>query len=396
MISWLSLALAAVGHTCLIVLAVNVFHGIGIRETRMSWAKPIFLLGLGLWSLAILYFAWTGGWSTWPFAIRIYGWLCVLTAGIGLPIVTVLRSLRRPPDGVKTTRRVVDLTAGRDRNDLIGHGPDSWWLRLPGNQAFEFEFLEIQLPLPSLPEALDGLSILHLSDLHLTPAYDRRFFEALIDQVEALEADLVVFTGDLIDDEEHLSWVEPLLSRVRGRLGQFGILGNHDYRHDINRALDALSAAGFEPVEAAWRSIPVSGRTIAIGGTSAPWGEWPNAEPSAELRILLCHSPDGLYRAARDAVDLVLSGHTHGGQYRLPIFGPIIMPSIFSRRFDGGFFVTRQTTMYVSRGIAGQHPLRFNCRPEVTRLILRSPARASLHRTHFETRREGVEPIEKV
>lgn len=372
MLAWLSLSLAALGHGCLTVLAINVFHGVGIRESRMRWAKPLFLAVLGGWSVALVAFAWTGAWADWPWPIRAYAAVCILTAGAGLPIVTAMRAFRKPPPGASGRSRILDLAEGRDRRELIGRGPDSWWLRLPGNQAFEFEMSEWEVPMPRLPRGLDGLSILHLSDLHLTPAYSRAFFDSLFDIIEPSDADLVLFTGDLIDDEEHLDWVKPLLSRVRGRLGQFGILGNHDYRHDIGRALAALAESGFEPLEARWRVIEHDGQSLAIGGTSAPWGEPPPPIPAADFSILLSHTPDRFGQAAEAGTDLVLSGHTHGGQYRLPVIGPILMPSVYSRRYDGGFFRRGSTLMYVSRGIAGQHPLRFNCRPEVARLALRA------------------------
>ena len=85
--------------------------------------------------------------------------------------------------------------------------------------------------------------------------------------------------------------------------------------------------------------------------------------PPADFRILLSHSPDLFYRAGRWGIDLMLSGHNHGGQIRLPSFGPVFMPSIYSRRFDRGFFRRGPTLMYVSEGIAGKHPVRYGCPP---------------------------------
>jgi predicted MPP superfamily phosphohydrolase len=95
---------------------------------------------------------------------------------------------------------------------------------------------------------------------------------------------------------------------------------------------------------------------------------------------LLSHSPDQFPRAARWGIDLVLSGHNHAGQIRFPLVGPIFMPSIYSRRFDRGFFRSGRSLLYVSQGVAGQHPIRYGgCLPEVTRLVLRAaaPARGS-------------------
>jgi predicted MPP superfamily phosphohydrolase len=98
--------------------------------------------------------------------------------------------------------------------------------------------------------------------------------------------------------------------------------------------------------------------------------------PPADFRILLSHSPDRFYRAVKWGIDLVLAGHNHGGQIRLPVVGAVFMPSIYSRRFDRGFFRRGRTLMYASDGVAGKQPVRYGCPPEVTRFVLR-PAEAS-------------------
>ncbi len=85
----------------------------------------------------------------------------------------------------------------------------------------------------------------------------------------------------------------------------------------------------------------------------------------------MSHTPDRFYRAARWDINLMLSGHNHGGQIRLPFVGAVFMPSLYSRRFDRGFFRRNHTLMYVSEGIAGKHPVRYGCTPELTRFVLR-------------------------
>jgi predicted MPP superfamily phosphohydrolase len=89
------------------------------------------------------------------------------------------------------------------------------------------------------------------------------------------------------------------------------------------------------------------------------------------FRLCLSHTPDNIRWAQRHGVDLMLSGHNHGGQIRLPLFGSLFVPSRYSRRFDCGLFWQPPTLLYVSRGLAGKEPLRYNCRPEITRLVLR-------------------------
>ena len=92
--------------------------------------------------------------------------------------------------------------------------------------------------------------------------------------------------------------------------------------------------------------------------------------PPADFRILLSHSPDLFYKAQHWGVDLMLSGHNHGGQIRFPLFGPVFMPSRYSRRFDRGFFRQNGTLLHVSEGVGGKHPVRYGCPPEVSRLVL--------------------------
>jgi predicted MPP superfamily phosphohydrolase len=87
----------------------------------------------------------------------------------------------------------------------------------------------------------------------------------------------------------------------------------------------------------------------------------------------LSHTPDNFAWACRHNVDLMLSGHNHGGQIKLPLFGPVYSPSRFGCRYADGVFWKSPTLMHVSRGLAGKHPLRWRCRPEVTRIVLRAP-----------------------
>ncbi len=371
-LAWL--AAAALGHACLAVWTVNVAHGMGINAKGLDWAKIAQLTILAGLTLALGWFAWTGDRADWPWPLLIYGWVCVAVALVGLPAVTIARGLRRLPTGVEPGPvATVDLADEHGRETLIGAGRGAWWLRLPGNESLRLRQVEWSVGLPGLPAALDGLTIWHLSDLHFGPHYSRRYFEAAIGRLEGEPADLVLFTGDLIDDDATIDWVVPVLGGLRGRLGQFAIVGNHDYRHDADGALGALEAAGFTAIEGRWTTIDFDGATLALGGTSEPWGPRLDldAAPAADQTILLSHSPDTFPRAARRGIDLVLAGHNHGGQYRLPIVGPVLMPSVYSRRYDRGFFRRGRSTLFVQQGLGAEHPLRFGgCTPEIVRLTL--------------------------
>jgi predicted MPP superfamily phosphohydrolase len=191
-----------------------------------------------------------------------------------------------------------------------------------------------------------------------------------------------------------LEWIAPIFSRMTGRLGQFAILGNHDYRHDGPGILRELGRGGFEGVDGRWVRLECGGTALAIGGTSYPWGSLPDPStiPSADYRILLSHSPDMLYRASSWGVDLMLSGHNHGGQIRLPVLGPILMPSRYSRRFDRGFFRHDRTLLYVSRGVGGKDPIRYGAPPEIARFVLQPAPRTGTHRS--PTSRASLSPLD--
>lgn len=377
LVDGLTLAAVALGHAALTVLTINVAHGLGIAEGRIHWLnRAVGAAALAL-PAAILACALNGPWSTWPVPLQAYAALCVAVGLVGLPVSTAVVRLRpNPPQARRRSVEPVDL-AGDDRDPPpVGDGHGAWMLRLPGNESLRLCKSEWELTLPGLPRALDGLSLVQVTDLHFAPCYDRRYFDAVADQAAAWDADLVVVTGDLVDHDDSVAWIAPVLGRLRGRHGQFSILGNHDYIHAPDRVRDALVEAGYVDLEGRWDRLDLADATLAIGGTSYPWGPLP--EPAAipadaDFRLLLSHSPDLFHRAAGWGVDLMLSGHNHGGQIRLPLVGPVFMPSRYSRRYDRGAYRSGKTLLYVSQGVGGKHPVRYNCPPEITRLILRIP-----------------------
>jgi uncharacterized protein len=93
----------------------------------------------------------------------------------------------------------------------------------------------------------------------------------------------------------------------------------------------------------------------------------------AHVRLLLSHTPDEIEWARDAGVDLMLAGHNHGGQVVLPLIGPVYSPSRYGTRYAGGSFWREPTLLHISRGVSGRHPLRWNCRPEVIRIVLRAP-----------------------
>jgi predicted MPP superfamily phosphohydrolase len=186
---------------------------------------------------------------------------------------------------------------------------------------------------------------------------------------------------------------------LRARLGCYFILGNHDWEYGIDPDATrvALSDLGWQDTGGQTICIEHNGHTLAIGGSECPWmGEHPDFStvPHDAFRLLLSHTPDNLPWARQQGVDLMLSGHNHGGQVVLPVIGPVYSPSRFGVRFAGGVYWHEPTLLYVTRGISGQYPLRLNCKPELTKVILRAAeANTDAISASAEQIRESAIPI---
>ena len=240
------------------------------------------------------------------------------------------------------------------------------------------------IAVPGLAPYLDGLRVLHLSDLHL---HGR---SALAEQVPTLVAglphDLAVYTGDYIETDEDIPRLATFLARMP-RAPAYAVLGNHDYRpfgrpggrNDVRRLRAVLSAAGVQVL--ANTAQVVHGGRLAIAGVDDPATGRDDAEralarvPATACNLLLAHSPDVALHLGARRPSLILAGHTHGGQVRLPLLGPLVTHSRLPRRLAMGLHRYRGVPLFVSRGIgySGLN-LRLHCPAEVALLTLRATA----------------------
>src|SRR5262249_48822806 len=148
---------------------------------------------------------------------------------------------------------------------------------------------------------------------------------------------------------------------LRWNIAGVAILGNHDSWRDASAIRRRLARAGFDVLGNSTRQILIRAKPMIVVGHEGPWfkpGPSLLDYPVDAFRLCLSHTPDNIGWAKRNKVDLMLSGHVHGGQIRLPLIGSIFVPSRYSRRYDCGTFFSAPTVMHVSRGLAGQHPLR--------------------------------------
>lgn len=247
--------------------------------------------------------------------------------------------------------------------------------RLPLNQIFELAIEEVELPVSGLPKSLHGYRIAQLSDVHLTGHVHPEFSRYALQRATEWHPDLMALTGDIIDHQNCIDWLPGIFSNAQARDGCYYVLGNHDTRIvDSDQTREAMDRAGWTDLGSRCLRRKLGHVSALLIGNEHPWFQRPTVGPSGdeEFRLLLSHSPDQINWARRNQVDLMLAGHCHGGQGRLPIVGPILGPSFHGSRFASGDFFKPPTTMYVSRGLSGTHLARINCRPEVSLITLRS------------------------
>ncbi len=213
---------------------------------------------------------------------------------------------------------------------------------------------------------------------------ERSYFEKIVEQVNAREPDLIAVTGDIMERERCMDWIPTTLGRLRADGGVYYVLGNHDRHVSISRLKAALRDAGLVHVGGICHEVTVRGTPLVLAGNELPWF-WPVSDLSGgpvrdasgvPLRVLLAHSPDQFEWAQANDIDLMLAGHLHGGQVRLPLLGAILSPSRQGVRYAAGVFTAGNTVMHVSRGAGSLTPLRYNCPPEVTVLELSPPKTA--------------------
>ena len=381
-LSLLLFAGACLGHVAILVASHNFWYGLKLPRAAVEAMHVLH----GLAALAGLFGLWllTGGdvlnvfqspeHDLWRIALGTYIVLCWLAAFVAFPALTIRRRLRgQPAVLVSNHTHTVDV-AKRLGFKPIGLGMFRHLARLPGNEVFRVDFAERLLRLPRLPLAWDGLTILHLTDLHFNGSPDRIFFDQVMDLCGEMEPDLVAVTGDVLDSPEHHRWIVPVLRRLRWRIAAFAVLGNHDRWYDGHLVRRRLRRCDILPLGNTWRRLEVRGEPLLVIGNEGPWfGPPPDLSdcPPGVFRLCLSHTPDNMPWARRNAIDLMLAGHVHGGQVRLPLIGSVLVPSRYGRRYDCGAFGEPPTLLHVSRGLSGQEPLRYGCKPEVVKLTLR-------------------------
>ncbi len=381
---WAIVVAVLIGHFGLNIAVYNRINGFGIpRKVIKGLVKFFFLLTIILPTLTAYYHGeliadlafGRGSIDALPKPLLGYSMVCLASwIVLGIPWL-----LWRPIFGLEwiDLKRKVNVV---DVQELVGRqlgltAKCQLESRLPLNQIFDLAIEEIDLPVEGLPKAMNGYRIAHLSDIHLTGDVHPDFAQYAVEQATRWQPDMMALTGDIIDSQNCIDWLPQIFAPAEARDGCFYVLGNHDTRIvNSSQTRNAMDRAGWTDLGSRslvqkLRSVP----TLLIGNEH-PWFQRPKISSSHEeaFRLLLSHSPDQIGWARANQVNLMLAGHCHGGQGRLPVVGPILGPSFHGSRYASGDFFKRPTTMHVSRGLSGTHLIRINCRPELSLITLRS------------------------
>jgi predicted MPP superfamily phosphohydrolase len=234
----------------------------------------------------------------------------------------------------------------------------------------------IKIKLKRLPKELDGFRLVHLSDIHHSPFTSLEHISRVVEVSNRLKPDMFVLTGDYVSHEtEYIAPVAEVLATLKAEHGIYACLGNHDHWTDADlvthlfrgEGINLLINEGFR-FEARGSKFWLAGvDDLMVGKTDVRAAL--DGSKEDEFKLLLAHNPQIVRRAARYNVDLMLSGHTHGGQVKLRDEEKRILPR---RRLSSGLHRRQNTQVYITRGIGTVVvPIRYQCPPEVSVIELR-------------------------
>ncbi len=245
------------------------------------------------------------------------------------------------------------------------------------------EVRRVALTLPRLGREFDGYRMVQIGDIHLEDWTKPRRLNRMVDLVNAQEPDLISVTGDFLSysaDPGVPRRLVEALRRLRARDGVAAVMGNHDYLTDVDLVRRCLREAGVPELRNDVRTVRRGDAALHVTGVDDVMEGESRLDlvleklPEDGAAILLAHEPDFAdVSSATGRFDLQLSGHSHGGQVRLPFYGPVFLPP-YAQRYTSGLYEVREMLQYTNRGLGFVDArLRFLCRPEITVLTLRAP-----------------------
>jgi uncharacterized protein len=249
------------------------------------------------------------------------------------------------------------------------------------NDVYDIEITRHEVFIDDLPPQFDGYRIVFITDTHVAPLLRPAFFKEVVAQSNRLDPDLVLLGGDFVTFEKDIPLMaHVLLTDLRGKDGIFAVLGNHDYWANGEKVRRVMEERGVKFIINNNVRLRRGGAELALAGVDEIYRGEPDVEAAfqgiAGPCLALTHHPDLVEWVTDRRIDLMVAGHTHGGQIRFPFFGSVVVPSRHEGRYAAGFHREGHALMYVSRGIGAIPPLRILCRPELATFVLRRGARA--------------------
>lgn len=235
---------------------------------------------------------------------------------------------------------------------------------------------QLTLPIANLPPQADGFKIVAMSDFHVRTNSELFLYESAVDLANAMQPDVVTLLGDFINSTaEPIDLLSPILGRLKSRYGTYAVMGNHEYDSDPNLIMRSLESNDIQVLRNAGTTI--GDALLYLAGLDDAWFEREDYEqalanqPTNTPTVLMAHEPDIADDSAQyPGIALQLSGHSHGGQIRLPLAGAPILPRL-GEKYDMGLYQIDEMWLYTTRGVGTNNlPYRVNCPPEVTEITL--------------------------
>lgn len=246
------------------------------------------------------------------------------------------------------------------------------------NDLYDLEVTRHEVFIDNLPKSFDGYRIAFLTDTHVAGFVRRDFYREIVAQTLRFDPDLILCGGDFVHWERHIPLMaDVLFTELRARDGIYAVLGNHDYWANGDGVIAALTSRGVRIIHNRSLYLHRGEDRIALLGIEELYRGRPDINAAFALvepqvpRIGLSHHPDVIDLLAGRHLDLLLCGHTHGGQIRFPFFGSVVVPSRHEGLYASGFHRVEDVLLYVSRGIGAIPPLRILCKPEIATFVLR-------------------------
>ncbi len=362
---------------------------LGRKGRVRAWLGMLVLFLLPLLSFLLFINRFEGRWMDvflWSGYVTL-GFFSLVLTGVFLRDVTLL--LRKAADkiAVLVARKQTQSLLDQERRRFLLHSTNLGVLGLSavatGYGLYESyrraTIEEIELPLPHLPAEFDGFRIAQFSDIHIGPTIKRAFAERVVEQVNGLRADLIAFTGDLVDGS--VPWLRDDVAPLRELTAPHGlyfVTGNHEYYSGVHEWVKEAGRLGFDVLMNEHRIVERNGARIVMAGVtdygahdfvpaqkSDPTAALLNA-PADAVKILLAHQPRSIVAVSRAGADVQLSGHTHGGQ-----FFPWNHLATLNQTYIKGLHKHGNTWVYVNRGTGyWGPPLRLGIPPEITLITL--------------------------